>query len=137
MKRYLRVLILAFGVLLNFEARAQTTEDRFQDLFVTAGYCTAFGAAIGTALLAWTGDPSANLKYVAVGASAGFLGGSLLGTYVIFSPMIGSEGDPIEGLAADGTLDGRSAGSVVVRPTWDREKKKLTALEGGVTLATF
>ena len=75
-------------------AQAQTVEERFQDLFVTAGYATAFGAAIGTAFLAFHEDPSAHLRYVAVGASLGFLGGSVLGSYIIFSPMMSSDADP-------------------------------------------
>ena len=64
-----------------------TLEERFQDIFLTAGYSTAFGAAFGTALLAWTANPTENLKYVAIGASLGFIGGTLLGTYVVLQPL--------------------------------------------------
>lgn len=64
-----------------------SVEERFQDVFLTAGYCTAFGAAFGTALLAWTTNPSENLNYIAIGASLGFIGGSALGTYVVLQPM--------------------------------------------------
>jgi hypothetical protein len=70
-------------------ARAQmvSTEERFQDLFVTAGYGTAFGAAFGAALLSFQAQPSQNLRFVAIGASVGFIGGSLIGSYVIFTPV--------------------------------------------------
>lgn len=70
-------------------ARAQmvSTEERFQDLFVTAGYGTAFGAAFGAALLSFQAKPDQNLRFVAIGASIGFIGGSLIGSYVIFSPV--------------------------------------------------
>jgi hypothetical protein len=70
-------------------ARAQmvSTEERFQDLFVTAGYGTAFGAAFGAALLSFQAKPDQNLRFVAIGASVGFIGGSLIGSYVIFTPV--------------------------------------------------
>ncbi len=70
-------------------ARAQmvSTEERFQDLFVTAGYGTAFGAAFGAALLSFQAKPDQNLRFVAIGASVGFIGGSLLGSYLIFTPV--------------------------------------------------
>ncbi len=74
-------------------ARAQmvSTEERFQDLFVTAGYGTAFGAAFGAALLSFQPRPDENLRFIAIGASVGFIGGSLLGSYVIFSPVFTSQ----------------------------------------------
>jgi hypothetical protein len=116
-------------------AQAQTTEERFQDLFVTAGYATAFGAAIGTAFLAWTDDPASNLKYVAVGASVGFLGGSILGSYIIFSPLVGDASHPQEStLLAGGALP---AHGVVVRPVFDRETHSVVAVESGMTLVDF
>src|SRR4051794_24531918 len=93
MQSIARASALALAVSLGLSAlpaaaAAQSTEERFQDLFVTAGYTTAFGAALGTAFLAFTADPAANLRYVAVGASLGFIGGSALGSYIIFSPML-------------------------------------------------
>ena len=38
-----------------------TTEQRFQDLFVTAGYGTAFGAAMGAAVLSFKISPKRTL----------------------------------------------------------------------------
>lgn len=73
------------------QALAQSTEERFHDLFVTAGYSTAFGAALGAAFLSFTEQPSSKLRYVAVGASLGFIGGSLFGSYVVFSPIFADQ----------------------------------------------
>lgn len=73
--------------------QAQSAEERFQDLFITAGYSTAFGAALGAAMLAFTPEPSRQLRYIAMGASLGFIGGSIMGTYIIFTPMLSYEQD--------------------------------------------
>lgn len=120
-------------------AQAQTTEERFQDLFVTAGYATAFGAALGTAVLFLnpSTDPGTHLRYIAVGASVGFIGGSAFGSYVIFSPLVTERQDGDagpSGLAADRLLP---AGKVVIRPTYDATTKKLGSIEGGMALARF
>ena len=50
-------------------------ETGFQDMLVTSGYSTAFGAALGTAVMGLTSAPTNNLRYVAVGASLGFIVG--------------------------------------------------------------
>jgi hypothetical protein len=113
-----------------------STEERFQDLFVTAGYCTAFGAALGTAFLAFTSNPAENLRFVAMGASLGFIGGSALGSYVVLSPLLTSEGaDAYSGsLASEGRLPSHG---LVLRPTFDRASHRLRSIEGGLTLARF
>lgn len=121
-------------------AHAQSTEERFHDLFVTAGYSTAFGAALGTAFLAFKKNPSENLQSVAIGASLGFIGGSILGSYVIFSPMVAAdEGESTDALAhgtllTDAPLPTRG---VVLRPSYDPTERRVTSFEGGMTLATF
>ena len=82
-------LVVTFVVALAIptkEASAFTTEEKFQDIFITAGYATAFGAALGAALLGFERHPEQNLRYVAVGASLGFISGSALGTYMVLSP---------------------------------------------------
>jgi hypothetical protein len=127
-------ILIGSTIALPTEAKAQNTEERFHDLFVTAGYATAFGAAVGTAFLAWTADPSANLKYVAMGASLGFIGGSVLGSYVIFSPMISDNSmTPENSLAASSIPDQ----GFVVRPNWNRDTNRLASVEGGMTLLKF
>ena len=122
------VAFTAFAVLAwstaSSPARAQmvSTEERFQDLFVTAGYGTAFGAAFGAALLSFQPNPSQNLRFVAIGASIGFIGGSLLGSYVIFSPVFTSDASnqPANTLFAN-----------------DRRSMRLTGLEGQWTVMRF
>ncbi|NRA43672.1 MAG: hypothetical protein HRU09_01820 [Oligoflexales bacterium] len=91
MNKYLLGSIL-FGLLMgaNF-AKAQTkyaTEQHFHELFVTAGYSTAFGAALGAAALGLTDNPGEKLQYIATGASLGFIMGSVVGTYVILAPSV-------------------------------------------------
>lgn len=115
-------------------AQAQSTEERFQDLFVTAGYCAAFGAALGTATLAFHENPSDNLKYVAMGASLGFIGGSVLGTYVIFSPGLSDTGEPNANSLAMSSVPGRG---VVVHPVYDQKTHRITSIESGFTVANF
>ena len=130
--------VLFFSTHVSTAARATSDpaiEERFQDLFVTAGYCTAFGAALGTAMLAWTAEPAENLRYVAVGASMGFIGGSVLGTYVVFSPLVvdsssGSSRPP-------DLLASRQTRGFSLQPIWDEGKHALTGLAGSVTVATF
>ncbi len=135
--------ILAFvaslGLLTTFapQAKAQTQEERFQDLFVTAGYAAAFGAALGTAVLFLNPnvDPAANLRYIAMGASMGFIGGSIMGGYIIFSPMLADDAAPASGSLATGAP--LPAKGLVVRPTYDPKTRTVTSVEGGMTLARF
>lgn len=126
-----------FAVVLSFSpatlAQAQSTEEKFQDLFVTAGYCTAMGAAVGTALLAWTEDPTANLRFVAMGASLGFLGGSFLGSYIIFSPGLTDLREPSQG----STIAEAPTNGVLLRPIFHRSSHKLVSLEAGWTMWNF
>ncbi len=115
-------------------ARAQGTEERFQDLFVTAGYCAAFGAALGTAMLAFQENPSENLRYVAMGASLGFIGGSALGTYIIFSPGLSDTGEPNTNTLAMGQVPNEG---FVVHPVYDQKTHSISSIEGGMTIANF
>ena len=136
------VLVLVFAIigsgLSPNLAKAQSTEEKFHDLFVTAGYCTAFGAALGTAVLGLTDNPSEKLQYVAVGASLGFIGGSVMGSYIIFSPgFVENEDDgAAEGLIAQSSMP-IPEGRLALRPTWNRESKSVTSVEGAMTLFTF
>lgn len=128
------VLACTFGLSAP-KAQAQSSEERFQDLFITAGYCTAFGAALGTAFLAFTDDPSANLRFVAMGASLGFLGGSVLGSYIIFSPGFADNSTPAGGsLIASQALPDHG---LVLRPVFNRDTHKLASVEAGATLFKF
>lgn len=150
-------LLLAVALFVSFGAsvaKAQTTEERFQDLFVTAGYATAFGAALGAAMLSFVPDPAGELRYVAYGASLGFIGGSLMGTYVIFSPMISMEQSPSihnEAVADSDIVTAKSTAApqlaanryqaprsgLVLTPVMDGKTGRVESLSGTWTLATF
>ncbi len=113
-------------------AEPSATEERFQDLFITAGYSTALGAGFGTALLAFTPNPSENLRYIAIGASIGFISGTALGTYLIFSPIVASSNySPLnieKGLPQNG---------IVIRPVMSPKLSKVIALEAAASLFSF
>lgn len=83
--------VFALAGLLSVESRAETTDERFRDLLLTAGYSTAIGAALGTALLTFTDKPSENLGYIARGAAIGFLAGALVGSVLVFTPLFVEE----------------------------------------------
>ena len=131
----LRTVVVATTIVMASPAFAQSTEERFQDLFTTAGYATAFGAALGAACLSFTPHPESNLQYVAIGASLGFIGGSILGTYVVFSPMFATNTSG----PADTQLALASAprDAIALRPTFDLSGHRLRSLEGAVTLLQF
>lgn len=133
-----RIRLVIFSLIFCFSSPslAQTSEEKFHDLFVTAGYCTAFGAALGTAVLGLTDSPAENLQYVAVGASLGFIGGSVMGSYIIFSPgFVDHQEDTAPGLLA--SRQAIPTGKIAIRPTWHRSDKRLSSLESAFTLLTF
>lgn len=93
MKGLLKPFLFATLLLTCFPSKGYSkvaTEEQFHELFITAGYSTAFGAALGAAFLGLANNPSGKLHYVAVGASLGFIGGSLIGSYLLISPILGS-----------------------------------------------
>ena len=131
-------LTLAISFLGAFSSPANadtTTEERFQDLFVTAGYSAAFGAALGAAFLAFEQNPSEKLQYISVGASLGFIGGSLAGTYIIFQPMFGNNslGISEQNLIARNDREG----TLVLRPYVDTDSKTVNRIDGVYTFLTF
>jgi hypothetical protein len=82
--------ILSICSLFPHLASAESTEERFHDIFITAGYATAIGAGLGAASLSFYKHPEEKLKHVAIGASLGFIGGTILGSYIVLAPVIGS-----------------------------------------------
>ena len=139
MRREWRCLALAclatVGMLRPSDGYGQSTEDRFHDLFVTAGYATAFGAALGAAALSFTAEPEQHLKYVAVGASLGFIGGSAMGTYIIFSPIFtGATNDDAN--TAPRALTKIPAKGLLIQPTFAADWK-LASVATGMTVMRF
>ncbi|MFK7825674.1 MAG: hypothetical protein AB8G05_16095 [Oligoflexales bacterium] len=91
MNKYLlgcALVCLLVGAKLTNAQTKFATEQHFHELFVTAGYSTAFGAALGAAALGLTDNPGEKLQYIATGASLGFIMGSVVGTYVILAPTV-------------------------------------------------
>lgn len=151
MKRLTLSLILFSSIFFATNLSAQTTEERFHDLFVTAGYATAFGAALGAACLSFTPDPSSELRFVAIGASLGFIGGSIMGSYIIFSPMMSWETQqkPEDHLMAYNSREKADRNrfelqptslpehTLVVKPNYNMTSKRLSSIEGSITLLRF
>lgn len=117
-------------------ARAQSSlETGFQDMFVTAGYSAAAGAAIGAAALAFQDNPSRNLKFISIGASVGFVGGLLFGGWVALSPALAagpSRPDPLLPYQLY-----TNSPTAVVRPWIHSETGSIVGIEAGTVLARF
>lgn len=152
-KKRLFTSVLVAWATLSQPAQAQqsiSVEERFQDVFLTAGYCTAFGAALGTAMLAWTEEPTENLKFVAIGASLGFISGSILGTYVVLAPMasVRDDGEALQtnsnhprpvkaNIIGSRDLATGSASPFVISPILDSKTYDLVAIQGSYTVLRF
>lgn len=128
---------LSLSVIHSSTLQAQSTEERFQDVFITAGYATAFGAALGAALLSFHDNPAEHLRYIAVGASLGFIGGSILGSYVVFSPMVMNE--PVDA-EAPGLLSQHSVmkdNQITIRPVYNLRTAQVSSVQAGINLLSF
>lgn len=132
MQLVLSVCILA-ATLVPTKSHAQSTEQRFQDLFTTAGYATAFGAALGAAALSFKQQPENHLRYVAIGASMGFIGGSVMGTYIIFAPTLAVRNDQSFPPLATNTKPG-----LTLSPVFEQgQGHTLNKIQGTWTFASF
>lgn len=118
------------------DASALTLEHKYQEVFVSAGYATALGAAVGAALLSFKDDPTNNLRYVAIGASVGFFAGTAFGTYLVVAPSFAMKDDdkmmPTEFNATDA-----KPYQLVVQPTVSTQSWKIKGVETGMVLARF
>lgn len=94
MRNVSRVVLFSIGLTFAVGGRAETSEQRFRSLLVTTGYSTLIGAMFGAAILPFTDRPMDNPKYIFQGAAIGFLGGALIGSVLIFSPLF-IEDDPV------------------------------------------
>ena len=130
------MLLLGSSLTLSKPCHAQNiaAEERFHDLFVTAGYGTAFGAAMGTALLSFQSEPNKNLRYIAIGASLGFIGGSVFGSYIVFSPVFSTPGQADLNLTAPAPT---SVARIKLAPGIDPETGKISGIWSAIRLAEF
>ncbi len=141
--KLLILLTLFISSTSSFAQAKIATEERFQDLFITAGYSTAFGAALGAAVLGLSENPGSKLRYLAIGASVGFIAGSVLGTFIVFSPMISPGGTMTHiGLSTPSSSDSptppdRKNGSLVIRPILSDKDGSIRTLQADWLLAKF
>ena len=139
----MRQLVMTLLILSGLECQANTraiTEEKFQDLFVTAGYSTAFGAALGAATLALTETPEKNLHYVAVGASLGFISGSFFGGYFIFLPefSFGNQAPSVgREKSFDPTLSYNDKLGVKIKPNFNMSQFRLASIEADWVFMKF
>lgn len=73
------------------EGGVKTSSSEFQEVFTVAGYSALIGAGVGTAALVFSKNPSENARYVAIGASVGFVAGCLFGGYLVIAPSFNEE----------------------------------------------
>jgi hypothetical protein len=127
--------LLAFSVavasFVSGRAHAQSTENKFNDLFVTSGYAAAFGAALGASALAFKTHPENHLRYVSVGASLGFIGGTIVGSYIIFSPGLIADNETA-GDAVRMASNGRSG--ILVQPIFGSDGMDFKGFATGFSL---
>lgn len=114
----------------------QTTEERFHDLFVTAGYTTAFGAAFGAAILGLRKDSALDLQYIYAGASLGFIGGTLFGSYIIFSPVLTADSAGQRPPSLLATVP-RARENFFIRPIISAEKRTIEGIAASYSFALF
>lgn len=81
MRKLATILILLFVAQTSLAQEMTQTDEQFREVFITAGYSAAFGAATGAAILAFMPNPGENLRFVVGGASAGFVAGSAYAFY--------------------------------------------------------
>lgn len=117
-------------------ASPMTLEHKYQEVFVSAGYATALGAAVGAALLSFKDDPSNNLRYVAIGASVGFFAGTAFGTYLVVAPSFAlNDNDKVTPTEFNAT-DAKQY-QLVVQPTVSTSSWHIRGVETGMVLARF
>ena len=129
-----RFILANLCLLLSFRLHAadtgsQVTSNRFQHIFTTAAYSAALGGAIGTAVLAFTPKPADNLRFIAIGASIGFMSGILLGGYLAFVPTVKkSPSVGAEGVAYQSSLGGQiPTNTLTVEAIFDEKSPRQTA----------
>lgn len=127
------LILIAFGTQYAGPAFAQSElEGRFQDMFVTAGYSAAAGAAVGAAVLTLQDKPAKHLKFISIGASLGFLGGTAFGGWMALAPILVDNAQPM----APPLIDAKPS-QIVIRPWIDIDSQSLKGVEAGAVLAKF
>lgn len=127
------LILLAFGSHHSETAFAESElEGRFQDMFVTAGYSAAAGAAVGAAVLTLQDNPARHLKFISIGASLGFLGGTVFGGWMALAPILVDNSR-----TTTPSLVVSKPAQIVLRPWIDLSSRSLKGVEAGALLAQF
>ncbi len=127
------LVLIALGTQLSEPACAESElEGRFQDMFVTAGYSAAAGAAVGAAVLTLQDKPVKHLKFISIGASLGFLGGTVFGGWMALAPILVENSQPMAP-----AIVGAKPSQIIVRPWIDVNSHALRGIEAGAVLAQF
>jgi hypothetical protein len=143
MRKHYQALFLAVTCLflMTYSHRAaaasMTLEQKYQDVFVSAGYATAMGAAVGAAVMVLQDDPAEHLRYVAVGASIGFFAGTAFGTYVVIAPSFAEDSDLGENPSFNYARAGAKERQLIVQPVIGMDRFNFKGLETGMILAQF
>lgn len=130
-------LITVLGHSHSAAAASMTLEQKYQDVFVSAGYSTALGAAVGGALLAFKEEPSEHLRYIAIGASIGFFAGTAFGTYMVVAPSFAASGDTDVEPSLNYAASGAKERQLVVEPIINSKSWTLSGLQAGMVLVDF
>ena len=131
------LILTSFWIAGSASAATMNLEQRYQDVFVSAGYATAMGAAVGAAILVFQEDPTDHLRYVALGASIGFFAGTAFGTYVAVAPAFASTHDGTALGRPDYLAAGASERQLILQPVVQTNTWRLSGLEAGMVLAKF
>ena len=127
------LILIALGTQQAETALAESElEGRFQDMFVTAGYSAAAGAAVGAAVLTLQDKPAKHLKFISIGASLGFLGGTAFGGWMALAPILVDNSQPMAP-----SLVSAKPSQIVIRPWIDINSQSLKGVEAGAVLAKF
>jgi hypothetical protein len=132
---YRRVFVASLLVVFSsFEALADSElETKFQDMFVTAGYSAAAGAAVGAAILTFQDQPTKHLRFISIGASLGFLSGTALGAwYTVIPAFVDNKRPSIHPFPSSD-----SPTKFVMRPWIDLSSQRLAGIEAGAIIASF
>ena len=92
---------------------------------------------MGAAIIGLSSNPRNNLKYIAMGASAGFIVGSILGSYIAFSPILSEASGPqhLDLEKQDPILAENS--QVLIQPRINPKTLQITQVSAAITLMKF
>jgi len=78
--------IFVFLLLFSEAFPVNSVDGDFQELMKKSVASSLFGATMGLALISFTEEPMTHLNFIAMGASVGFILGSVIWSYILFYP---------------------------------------------------